>query len=199
MVGLVAALAVAPPVLFLVPLNPDTSQNLGFISDHAAAYGVGGLTIRTDSAGRDHVGWAHSESVEAVWKRLYGELRIEDLEVGERVRFWTVRTGYLFHPYKFAAGGFTLAYRWAEGQDVQDGIGLGLPFAMGNDRAAMLFEPTYLFSSRGVSWTHRVRFEGYIPQTPIIVGAWYDIKPVRQGGSYHAAMTLIFGVRTVPK
>jgi len=194
--GGMVVFALAPPAFLLLPTKPDTTlPNLGFMANHFGAYATGGLAYRSAPEGESHYGWMHSASIEALWNRLYGEARFEAFDVADHVQFWTVGAGYLFQPLPNMAGGFTLGYRWAHGDDVQDAVEVGLPLVWGREVAAGRFEPTYVISSRGVSWNYRLRLDLDIGRSPFVAGTCFDIKPLRQGGGYHATFTLLLGVR----
>lgn len=190
-----AALLFAPPSLLFVPSLDTTSRELRLTQPHVSVYGVGGITQRISGDDPNPWKWTGSASLEAVASGLYAELRIEALSIPEPTQAWTLRGGYLFHPKPQFAGGFTLGYRWAQGDSIQNALEIGLPFAFGREFLAARFEPTYLISSRGLTWQWRFQPEFYIPRSPLMAGLCLEIKRARQGAPYHGTLTLLAGLR----
>lgn len=61
--------------------------------------------------------------------------------------------------------------------------------------AALRFEPIYVMSDAGVSWTYRCQAEIYLLPKPLFAGFLVEAKPLRQGGPYQGTLGLLFGVR----
>lgn len=189
MAGFVATLAVAPAALvFLHGADPP-----GALPDsHAAAYvsGGGGGTLASNS-----VHWFYTEEVEGWSGHLYGDVREESFRGPAYRRFLTVRGGYLLHPRPGIEGGLTLGYRVADNGPTPRAVSVGLPMMFGKSDAIVLWEPTYLISSAGVSWNYRFQAEGYIPRTRLLAGIAFDFLPLQQGGAYVGTIALLFGMR----
>lgn len=189
MAGFAATLAVAPATLvFLHGADPP-----GALPDsHAAAYGSGGGggTLTSNS-----VHWFYTEEVEGWSGHLYGDVREESFRGPAYRRFLTVRGGYLLHPRPGIEGGLTLGYRGADNGPAPRAVSVGLPMMFGRSDVIVLWEPTYLISSAGVSWNYRFQAEGYIPRTRLLAGIAFDFLPLQQGGAYVGTIAVLFGGR----
>jgi hypothetical protein len=130
-----------------------------------------------------------------LWGHLYASASIEHFRVRERLRYYAVRAGYLFRPMSGFAAGLTVGYRSVSGGGGQDAATLSLPFMRGWEEVAIRFEPTYVISRAGVSWTYRVQGEFYGLPDPLFAGFVVDGKPLRQHGPYLATLALLVGVR----
>ena len=139
--------------------------------------------------------WSHSENVELLSNHLYAALRLESFEVSHPVRFQSVAAGYLFRPKPAVRGGVTLGYRHASVRGGSDAVQIGLPLMVGSRLHLIRFEPTYVISRKGLMWRYRFQGEFPVPRTPLIWGLSIEATPLRQGGSYHGLVMLLFGVR----
>jgi len=144
--------------------------------------------------GSDFEGSTYSASLEFLHNGGYAELRTENFVEHSRVQFWTMRGGYLLHPKPAVAGGATLGYRRVAQGSSESALEVGFPIVIGSLRNWMRLEPTYIISSRGVSWTYR--FQGEWPIGQFLVGGFdFDVKPIRQDAPYFSTFTLLFGWR----
>jgi hypothetical protein len=203
--GLVAlGFAAAFPVGFLAPAAlpfiekyPDTAGvGLPMWQKHLAVYTSVGGTARLPDRPGDRYGWRHSMTVEARWKSLYGQFQLDELHAPDEARYWSLRTGYFLRPQPQVAGGMTVGYRWANGDDVQDALLIGLPFVYAPRTPVTVWvEPVYVISSRGFTWTWDMRTEFHVPRSPAFAGLGLGLAPIRQGGSYHAVLRLLLGAR----
>ena len=186
--GVVAALAVAPPALLLVHTHgpPDS---LGGLPHHlVSAFGAAGIG-GTDP---DH-GLAYSTGLQLFEGPIFADARGEALRLSSRTRFVSGEVGYLLRPAMQAAGGLTLGYRRSELPAPRGALQVGLPLFLGNSRATMFFEPTYLISGSGLNWTWRCHMELYVLPRPLFAGALFEVEPMASGHS--AMISLLFGVR----
>lgn len=182
---------IAPPVLLLLPKLTDLAP--GALSDHhVSVYITGGDGARFRN-GIDR--WAYTEDIEVFTHGIYAEVRSENFYTPGHFQFHTLRTGYLAHPKPALLGGVTLGYRTAHGALGQDALEIGLPSAVGNERGAVRFEPTYVISKEGVSWNYRLQMELYVPSRHLVTGVAFEAKPLQQGGPYYGTMALLLGVR----
>jgi hypothetical protein len=185
--GTLAALALAPPALFLAPLSPDTSQA---IPDYVTVYFFNGVSGRhTDSTV-----WSHNENVEILRRRLLISARVESFEYAAPVRFVTIRGGYMVGRKGPLGAAVVLGYRHASGRGTRDGAELSLPFMMENDRAALRFEPSYIVSSAGFTFNYRCQVEAYLWRHWVL-GLAFEAKPLRQAERRVAGVTLLVGYR----
>jgi hypothetical protein len=191
MVGFGLVMAVAPPVLLLPrSLMKNADSTLILPNSSVTLYLTGGgIGEKWPSS------WTNSEHLEVRWGHLYGAASIEHFHVRERLRYHTLRAGYLFRPKTGFAGGLTAGYRHVSGGGGRDAALIGLPLTVGREEGAVRFEPTYVISRDGVSWTYRVQAEFYGLPDPLIAGFMIDAKPLRQGGPYLATLALLFGIR----
>jgi hypothetical protein len=188
--GAFVAIVAAPPALFLVPglLTPDSTRALP--THYAAAYLTGG-GIGQDAPSA----WTHSENLEIVRDPVFAAASLEHFYTQERLRFWSIRAGYLFRPHRGVAGGITLGYRGVAGSRGQDAVLIGLPIVGGSQLAAVRIEPVYAVSRAGVSWTFRFQGEVYLLPRPLLAGLIAEAKPLWQGGPYQGSVGVLFGVR----
>lgn len=182
----------APPSFMLIRQEPDSQRNLGFADDHFSVYLLGGGNWE-----KPGLGWVHSEGVEALKGRFYGELRIDSFDFSDlgSAQFQTIRTGYLLHPLPHLLGGVTIGYRRARGDSVQNALEIGLPLVAGAQRAWFRLNPTYLISSAGVTWNFRFQTDFPIYRTPLVLGFNVEARTLRQGGAYFGTMAVVLGTR----
>jgi hypothetical protein len=189
--GFLAALAFAPAVFVIpgVPTNPGTEGG-PLSSNYTTIYfTAGGFELD------QHEAWTHSQNLEIRRGHLYVALRVETFDALDRPSFYTARLGFLVQPKSKLSGGVTLGYRRAIGPDTEDAVEIGLPATIGNQRAAMRFEPIYLVSRKGVAWNYRFQGEIYLLPKPLFTGFTVEGKSLRQAGEYFGAVTLLFGAR----
>lgn len=188
--GFLAALAVAPPAIFLVPglLTADSSRALP--NHYLAAYFMGGVI-----GGDAPSSWTHSENLDVQRGHLYASLSMDHFYRQEHLRYQTLRAGYLFLPKPGMSGGLTVGYRNVSGTRGEDALLIGLPLTGGGQLAALRFEPIYVISDAGVSWTYRCQLEMYFLPKPLFAGILGEAKPLRQDGPYRGTVGLMFGVR----
>jgi hypothetical protein len=189
-VGAGLVMFVAPPLL-LLPRNliaPDSTRILPNSSLTLYLTG-GGIGERWPTS------WTNAEHLEVLSGHLYGAASIEHFHVRERLRYYTLRAGYLFRPKRGFAGGLTLGYRRVSGGGGRDAALIGLPFMTGFEKVAARFEPIYVISRDGVSWTLRFQAELYGLPEPLLTGFVIDVKPLRQNGPYQTTLALLFGIR----
>lgn len=187
-----AGMLAAPSALLFFKTNEQDRGRLGFADAHVTAFFVQGGSIE-----RPGKGWTHSENVEVRTGRLFGAMRIEHVALSDLglFRFTTVRAGYVVHPRARIAGGFTLGYRWARGDTVQNAIEVSFPLFAGGPNGWGRFEPIYLISDAGVMWNYRLQAEFPIRRTPLLVGFNMEAKTVRQHGSYFFTPAVLVGFR----
>ncbi len=173
-------------------LGTPGASELPLLEDHqAVSVSVGGRFARGES-------WANAVTVEVVRNGFRGEVQAEDFWRPRHVRYLTVRGGYLWHPRRSTAGGVTVGYVQADGNQAHSGPELGLPFYVGTSILTMRFEPAYVFSSGGPLWSFRGQVEGYLPGGRYFIGANLVRKAVpltssdRDGGR---AVSLVVGTR----
>jgi hypothetical protein len=187
--GLSLAFVVAPPALFLIPglLTPDSTRTLP--THHVAAYLAGGGI--GDGAPNS---WTHSENIEVIQGHLFASASLEHLYTQQRLRFGTIRAGYLFRPNPGLAGGFTLGYRSVAGSRGEDAVLIGFPLAAGGEKVAVRVEPIYAVSRAGVSWTFKVQGDFHILPKPLFTGMLVEAKPLWQDGPYQGVVAVLFGI-----
>jgi hypothetical protein len=190
LVGVAAVMATAPPALLLIPglVRPDSTRWLAdrYLALYLTGGGIG------DGAPSS---WTNAEHVDLRRGHLLASASIEHFNVGDRLRYSTLRAGYLFQPMRGMAGGLTLGYRSVSGTDGQDAVILSFPYLTGWRKIAVRFEPTYVMSGAGVSWTFRFQSELYELAGPMFAGFVIDAKPLRQDGPYLGTLALLIGIR----
>ena len=197
--GIALALAIVTAIVLVAPgpfvplSNPDTTH-LGFARNHLAVSATGGLLTGETEGGDDFNGLAYSASVEVFRNGVYGEVRGESYDQGSRTQFWTIRAGYLMRPKSAIAGGATIGYRFVTEGVSENALEVGFPLAVGSPRKWIRLEPTYVISTRGVSWNYRFQTDFLVTRS-LSSGLNVDVKPSRQHGPYFAAITLLLGWR----
>lgn len=188
--GFGLVMAAAPPALFLAPglTRPDSTLTLA--DNYIAVYVTGGGIGENGPTS-----WTNSEHLEVLRGHLYASVSLEHFQVKERLRYHTIRAGYLFRPKRAFAGGLTIGYRGVSGGGGQDAAIISLPLTIGGQVAAARLEPTYVIWREGVSWTYRFQGEFYGLPEPLFLGAVVDAKPLRHGGPYFGTLALLFGIR----
>jgi len=190
LVGLGIVMFAAPPALFLFPgfIKPGSSRTLP--DRYFALYVTGG------GIGNPYPSsWTNAEHLDMLRGHLYAAASVEHFHVRDRLRYYTIRAGYLFRPLSGFAGGLTVGYRSVSGGGGQDAATLGLPFMTGFQEGSIRFEPTYVISRAGVSWTFRLQTELYGLPDPLFAGFVVDVKPLRQDGPYMGSLAFLVGVR----
>jgi hypothetical protein len=190
LVGAGVVMAVAPPTLFLFP-GLVTSDSTRTLADRYVALYLTGGGIGDDAPSS----WTNAEHLDMLRGHLYAAASVEHFHFRERLRYYTIRAGYLFRPMSGFAGGLTVGYRSVSGGGGQDAATLSLPFMSGWQEVGIRFEPTYVISRAGVSWTYRFQGEFYGLPDPLFAGFVVDAKPLRQDGPYLATLALLMGVR----
>jgi hypothetical protein len=187
--GAVIAAAPAPLARWV-----NFPRDMGFMKNHVA--------LHASLGGRfsDGETWANGLSLEIVRKPMLLELRAEDFWRPRHIRYFTARTGYLWHPKRAATGSLTVGYVHAEGTTSQTGLELGLPLFVGRETMTLRFEPAYVISSRGVLWNYRGQAEAYIGGGRYVIGGNVVRKSLRltskdEGALSPQAVTLVLGVR----
>jgi hypothetical protein len=186
--GLAAALAIAPPALLTLPLTTPPDSLGGLRPMLVSLFGVAGIA---DAESHDRM--AYSAGVQVIAGHVFADVRGEGLHTSSRTRFVSGAVGYLVRPAKQLAGGVAVGYRRSELPVSRGALQIALPLFFGNERATVLFEPTYLIGEFGVDWTWRGQFEFYVLPRPFFAGVLFEVQPLAHG---HSIMTgLLFGVR----
>jgi hypothetical protein len=184
-------LGAAPPVILLIDDRSAVwNEPSAYSTNHVSAYFTGGGIL---SSSRD--GWAYAQTVEALWNGIFGEVRLETFDLPPHFRYTTVRGGYLAHPKPAVAAGVVLGYRRARGDTVQNAVEIGLPIFVAGQRGILRLEPTYVISSKGVTWNYRAHANVPIARTPLTTGFVYEAKPLRQHGPYFHVIDVLIGLR----
>jgi hypothetical protein len=190
LLGAGLVMAAAPPALLLIPGFVRTDSNSSLAQRYVALYlSGGGIGEGAPSS------WTNAEHLDILRGHLYAGVSIEHFHVRERLRYYSIRAGYLFRPLSGVAAGLTVGYRKMSGGRGEDAVTLSLPFTRGFREVAVRLEPTYVISRAGVSWTFRVQGELYALPDPLFAGFVVDAKPLRQDGPYLATLGLLVGVR----
>jgi hypothetical protein len=190
-VALALVLVSAPAPLARWLGSPGPSE-IALLEDHqAVSVSVGGRFARGET-------WANAVAVEVVRNGFRGELQAADFWGQRHVRYLTVRVGHLWHPMRRTAGGVTVGYEQADGNQAHSGPELGLPFYLGSSNMTMRFEPTYVFSTGGPLWSFRGQLEGCLPGGRHFIGANVVRKAVPltssdRGGAQ--AVSVVVGTR----
>jgi hypothetical protein len=186
----VAALTVAPPAVLLSSrfTDPDSTGTLG---NHIAAYfAAGGM----DQHGSENHGDTYSGTVEVLAGHFYGTFRASDFRGPGHVQFLSARAGYLLRAKRVLAGGVSVGYRHVTGHNVEDAVEVGLPLVLGNEIGGVRWEPSYVISSKGIAWNYRLQMELYLAK-PLVLGAAFEVLPLRQGASHFNVVSLLLGLR----
>ena len=166
-VGLAAfmTLLLAPAPLAWVMTTPDSTSLRFMPNETTISASLGGVFQHGET-------WTHSVNVETYHDNVHLELLAEDFWRPRHIQYVTIRSGYLWHPRRRAAGGVTIGYMHADREAAQRGPELGLPLFLSDSSARTIrFEPTYVFGRHGLIFNYRMRVTAPIRRTRYFAGA----------------------------
>lgn len=176
-----AAVGLAAPAAFTFGATSfaPSGEPSGFWRGHVAAYVTGGPVFTQN----DDLGWTHTESVEALARGAYAELRLEHYYLfPQHVQYGLARVGYLARPAPTVSGGVTIGYRGVRGPPIegrQQGVEIAFPLLIDLGTRWWRFEPYYVASAQGVRWNYRIEGEWPIPGRPVVAGWRADAMSLR--------------------
>jgi len=170
-----AALGIlAPPAILFIAGEDGSvaatgSRRLSVDVGGGVAFGLGA---------DEETGWAGSVVARFEANGLYGEIGYQDLRVGTRLQYQAMRVGYLWRPASSMAGGIALGYRRSLGAARDDGFEIGLPLVQRSGSGVLRMEATYLRTSDGVFWGHRLEAHGELPRLRLRAGVGWSLIAV---------------------
>jgi hypothetical protein len=188
----------APPTLFLLP--PDTTRRdtttFAFRRPSIAMYVAGGYTERLRSGPRPR-GWTTAGNVQIYYQNLFGDLRLEQRDVGRDYELRSARVGYLFLRRPGSSAGLSVGLQREGSDPSRDAVAIGLPAVLFNSAVAWgRLEPLYVISRAGVEWHYRgeVMFP-LKPRSSFVAGVILAFQPLPSRGPYYGNLGFVIGVR----
>lgn len=204
------AIAIAPPLVLRIPPAYDRpacapppapeppGPRLGWWPDHVTVSVAPGYAASSEDPPRAR--WesvSGAVGVEALRRGYLAEGRFETFRIPERLDYYTVRVGRLWHPDSSLAGGLTIGYRAVSGpRPRQRGVEVAFPLVAGRPSWWVRVETAYVMSLRQSSWSWRLEGDRLLGEGPLFVGARlvvdsWEIR--RRGEASHSLAALVLG------
>ena len=137
----------------------------------------------------------HSESVE--WSRhgAHVELRLATWYIPRIFQYQTIRVGRFVRPTDLLSGGVTVGYQRAPRDWTQEGPEVAFPLTIGNGRARLRPEASYVLSAKRVNISYRCQADARLFGGPLWVGADFELKSVRNPTPFTGGISLVLGIR----
>ena len=142
--------------------------------------------------------YAHTESVELHYRRLYLAFRSAHQDPSTALAYRTGRVGVISRRAGSLEGGATIGYRAAMARTSRGGVELAFPLRASSRRWSALFESSYVFDAGQVYWNYRLEADYPVRHGPLFVGWLVDANelPLRNRGQVRtAAVGMTLGAR----
>lgn len=164
----------APPAILLIA---GEDRSVAATGSPRSSVDVGG-GVAFGLGADEETGWAGSVVARFEANGLYGELGYQDLRMGTRLQYQTMRMGYLWRAASSMAGGIALGYRRSPSSGGDQGFEVGLPLVQRSGSGVLRMEATYLRTSDGVFWGHRLEAYGELRRLGLRAGAGWSFVPI---------------------
>jgi len=137
----------------------------------------------------------HSEDLQWSRRGAYLEARLATWYLPRTFEYQTVRIGRFVQPTDHLSGGITVGYQRAPRDWTQEGPEVAFPLVIGNGRARLRPEASYVLSAKRVNISYRCQADARIFGGPLWVGADFELKSVRNPTPFTGGISVVLGIR----